>query len=284
VADMPLPHDAPLALNDGTTIPRIGLGTFSMTGPEGVEDLVDGLRAGYRLLDTAVNYGNEREVGEGLRRSGVPRDEVVVTSKLPGRHHAFDEAVRSVKDSLNRLGLDRIDLHLIHWPNPGIGLYGEAWRALVALREEQLVRSIGVSNFTETQLARIIEDTDVTPALNQIEVHPAFPQAAMCGVNADLGIVTGAWSPLGNDNPLLGHPVITEIATRYGRTGGQVVLRWHVQRGVVPIPRSRSAARRRENLDVFSFSLSDSEMESISALGRDDGRLFGGDPETHEDL
>lgn len=281
---MPPHHDVPLPLNDGTILPAIGLGTFSMTGPDGVEDVVDGLRAGYRLVDTAVNYGNEREVGAGLRRSGVPRDEVVVTSKLPGRHHAYDEAIRSVRDSLDRLGLDRIDLHLIHWPNPQVGLYGEAWRALVALREEGLVRSIGVSNFTEAQLASIVEDTGVTPAVNQIEVHPAFPQEAMCRVNARLGIVTGSWSPLGNDKPLLGHPVIVEIATRHERTGGQVVLRWHLQRGLVPIPRSRSRTRRRENIDVFDFSLSDAEMQSISALGRDNGRLFGGDPETHEDM
>ena len=187
----------PRQLNDGTTLPAVGFGTVPMKQEEAVGAIVSALEIGYRLLDTAVNYGNEVEVGEAIRRSGVPRDEIVVTSKIPGRHHAYDDAIRSTHESLERLGLDRLDLHLIHWPNPSVGKFGEAWRALVDLREQGLVRSIGVSNFTEAHLAQIIDEPGVTPAVNQIELHPYFPQAEMRAVNERLGIVTESWSPLG---------------------------------------------------------------------------------------
>jgi len=271
-------------LNDGSRLPAIGLGTFSMTGPSGVDDVVDGIEQGYRLLDTAHAYGNEAEVGEGMRRSPVPRSELTVTSKLRGRDHGYDDAIRSVRDSIERLGVDRIDLHLVHWPNPRVGRFVEAWRALVQLRDDGLVRSIGVSNFTEDHLRRVIDATGVIPAVNQIEIHPAFPQEEMVRVDAELGIATQAWSPLGNDRPMLDHPVLVSLAERHGRTTAQVVLRWHLQRGLVPIPRSRSHARRAENLAVFDFVLTDEDMRAIARLARSDGRLFGGDPDTHEDM
>src|SRR3954453_12806627 len=166
-------------LNEGTTIPAIGFGTYPLRGEEGVTAMVHAIEAGYRLLDTAVNYENEPEVGEAIRRSGLPRNEVQVTSKLPGRHHGYDDAVASVRGSLDRLGLDHLDPPLIHWPNPSVGKYVEAWRALVDLREQGLVRSIGVSNFTEAHLGHIIDETGVTPVVNQIELHPRFPQEEM---------------------------------------------------------------------------------------------------------
>ena len=187
----------PRELNDGTTIPPIGFGTAGLRGDDAVAAVTSALENGYRLIDTAVNYGNEAEVGEAIRRSGVPREEIVVTSKIPGRHHGYDDAIASTRESLERLGLDRIDLHLIHWPNPNREKYAEAWRALVRLREDGLVRSIGVSNFTGEHLRRIIDDSGVTPVLNQIELHPYFPQPEMRGVDDELGIVTEAWSPLG---------------------------------------------------------------------------------------
>ena len=186
-------------LNDETTLPAIGFGTYPLKGDDGVAAIGSALEIGYRLLDTAVNYENEAEVGEALRRSGLPRDEVQVTSKLPGRHHAYDEAIASVRGSLDRLGLDYLDLHLIHWPNPSVDKYVEAWRAFVDLQKEGLLRSIGVSNFTEAHLRRIIEDTGVTPVVNQIELHPRFPQEEMRRVHERLGIRTEAWSPTGQD-------------------------------------------------------------------------------------
>lgn len=271
-------------LNDGNSLPAIGFGTYPLKGDEGVAAVGTALDAGYRLIDTALNYGNETEVGEAIRRSGVPRDQLQITSKLPGRHHGYDDAIASVKGSLEHLGLDYIDLHLIHWPNPSVGKYTQAWQALVDLREQGLVRSIGVSNFTEDHLHRIIEATGVTPAVNQIELHPRFPQEHMRAVNAGMGIVTEAWSPMGKARAPLDEPVITAPAERLAVTPGQVILRWHVQIGSLPIPKSANPKRQRENIDIFGFELTDAEVAAISGLGVAGGRLFGGDPDSHEEM
>jgi 2,5-diketo-D-gluconate reductase A len=271
-------------LNDGNTLPAVGFGTYPLAGDDGIAAMESALDAGYRLLDTAVNYGNEAEVGEALRRSGLPRDEVQVASKLPGRHHAYDEAIASVRGSLERLGLEYVDLHLIHWPNPSVDKYVEAWRALVDLQREGLVRSIGVSNFTEAHLTRIIEATGVTPAVNQVELHPRFPQEQMRRVHERLGIRTEAWSPMGKRRAPLEEESVMRAAERLGVTTGQVILRWHVQIGSLPIPKSSNPERQRQNLDVFGFELTDDEVAAISALGEPDGRLFGGDPDTHEEM
>jgi 2,5-diketo-D-gluconate reductase A len=271
-------------LNDGNTIPAIGFGTYPLTGADGVTAIASAIGVGYRLLDTAVNYGNEEEVGEAIRRSGVPRDELLVTSKIPGRHHGYDDAIASTKDSLHRLGLDHLDLHLIHWPNPRVGRYVEAWQALVDLQKQGLVRSVGVSNFTEEHLARVVEATGVTPAVNQVELHPYFPQAGMRAVHERLGVRTEAWSPMGKRQAPFDEPAVADAAERHGVTPGQVILRWHVQLGSLPIPKSASPERQRQNLDLDGFELSDDEVAAITALGRPDGRLFGGDPDTHEEM
>jgi 2,5-diketo-D-gluconate reductase A len=271
-------------LNDGTTLPTIGFGTYPLKGADGTAAMQSAIEAGYRLLDTAVNYGNEAEVGEAIRRSGIPRDELRVASKIPGRHHGYDDAVASVRGSLDRLGLDYLDLHLIHWPNPRVGRYVEAWRALVDLREQGLVRSIGVSNFTAEHLQRVIDETGVTPSVNQVELHPYFPQAEMRAGHDRLGIRTESWSPLGKRQAPFGEPAVAEAAERHGVTPGQVILRWQVQLGSVPIPKSATPERQRQNLDVFGFELTDDEVAGITALGRPDGRLFGGDPDTHEEM
>lgn len=271
-------------LNDGTTLPAIGFGTYPLRGEEGTAAIVSALEAGYRLLDTAVNYDNEVEVGEAIRRSGLPREEVLVASKIPGRHHAYDDALTSVRESLDRLGLERTDLHLIHWPNPSQGKYVEAWRALVQLQKDGLVRSIGVSNFTEEHLARIIDDTGVTPAVNQVELHPRFPQAHLREVHERLGVRTEAWSPMGKRRAPLEEPAVTSASEAHGVSPGQVILRWHVQLGSLPIPKSADPRRQAQNLDVFGFELTDVEMAAISGLAEDDGRLFGGDPDTHEEM
>ncbi|MDF1602504.1 aldo/keto reductase [Nocardioides sp. YIM 152315] len=271
-------------LNDGSTLPAIGFGTYPLKGDEAVSTIVSAVENGYRLLDTAVNYRNEEAVGEGVRATGLPREELFVCSKIPGRDHGYDDAIASTHASLERLGLDYLDLHLIHWPNPGVDRYVEAWRALVALREQGLVRRIGVSNFTGAHLERIIEETGVTPAVNQIELHPYFPQVEMRAVNERLGIRTESWSPLGKRQAPFAEPPVAEAAEAHGVTPAQVILRWQVQLGAVPIPKSSTPERQRQNLDVFGFELTDDQVAAITALARPDGRLFGGDPDTHEEM
>lgn len=271
-------------LNDGHEMPAIGFGTYPLRGPEGVTAIVSALRTGYRLLDTAVNYENEAEVGEALRTSGIPRDEITVQSKIPGRDHSLKRAKASVKNSLHVLQLEHLDVGLIHWPNPSVGLFGEAWQALVDLRQEGLVRSIGVSNFTAAHLDSIIAATTVTPAVNQVELHPYFPQAELRAEHARRGIQTQSWSPLGKRNAPFTEAPVAEAARAHDTTPGQVILRWQVQLGSIPLPKSAAPARQAENADVFGFELTDAEMAAITALGRVDGRLFGGDPDTHEEM
>lgn len=275
-------------LLDGSTLPAIGFGTYPLKGADGIDAITSALAAGYRLLDTAVNYENEAEVGEALRRfldsSDRTRDEVQIASKIPGRHHAYDEAIASTKASLQRLGLDHLDLHLIHWPNPSRDLYVEAWQALVDLQQQGLVTAIGVSNFTEEHLRRIIAETGVTPVVNQIEMHPLFPQQAMRAVHQELGIRTEAWSPMGKRQAQYDAEPVRAAAARLGVTPGQVILRWHVELGSIPIPKSATPSRQVENLSIFDVELTDDEVAAITALGRPDGRLFGGDPDTHEEL
>ncbi|KQX05504.1 MULTISPECIES: aldo/keto reductase [unclassified Leifsonia] len=268
-------------LNDQTSIPVIGLGTYGLRGAAGTEAVAAAIGSGYRLLDTALNYENEPEVGDGIRVSGIDRGEIIVTSKIPGRHHGYDETLGSFAESSTNLGLDVIDLYLIHWPLPMVDKYLDTWKAMIALRDEGKVRSIGVSNFTEEHLDRIIGETGVTPAVNQIELHPYFPQASLRAFHERHGIRTESWSPLANRSELTREPLIAAIADSHGVTPTQVVLRWHIQLGSIPIPKSADAARQRENLDVFGFELSDDEVATISSLER--GRLWGGDPDTNEE-
>ena len=271
-----------VTLNDGTAFPELGLGTYGLRGVEGVESVVAGIESGYRLLDTAVNYENEREVGEAVRTSGVDRSELLVTTKIPGRQHGFDEAIESTNGSLAVLGLEWIDLSLIHWPNPSVDMYVDTWRGMIELRGRGLLRSIGVSNFTEAMLTRLIDETGVTPAVNQVELHPYFPQGDLRAFHAEHGIRTESWSPLARRSELLQEQVLQELAEIHGVTPTQIVLRWHVQVGSTPIPKSADPDRQRENADVFGFELTDDEVAVISALER--GRLWGAHPDTHEEM
>lgn len=271
-------------LNDGTSLPAIGFGTYPLKGADGIAAMVSAIEAGYRLLDSAVNYENETEVGEAVRRAGLPRDEVAIATKIPGRFHAKDLALQSLRDSADRLGVERVDVALIHWPNPSQDLYPQAWQALVEAQRDGLVRTIGVSNFTEQHLRRIIDETGVTPAVNQIELHPYFPQPQMRAVHEELGIRTQAWSPMGKRQAPFDERAVAGAATAHDVTPGQVILRWHVQLGSLPLPKSATPERQRQNLDVFGFELTGPEMDAITALARPDGRLFGGDPDTHEEM
>ncbi|MEU5597652.1 aldo/keto reductase [Streptomyces sp. NPDC020298] len=268
-------------LNDGTALPGIGLGTWPMNDTQAEQAVRDALRADYRLVDTATNYRNETGVGRGIASSGVPREEIVVTTKLPGRHHGYEETLASFEESRRRLGLEYVDLYLIHWPLPRVGKYVDSWKAMIKLREDGLVRSIGVSNFTAEHIGRIEKETGVLPAVNQIELHPLFPQEELRAFHADKGIVTESWSPLGRGSRILEDPTVITVAEALGVTPAQVVLRWHVQLGAVPIPKSADAVRQRENLDVFGFELGPAQMTVIADQVR---RRLGGDPDRHEEF
>lgn len=268
-------------LNDGTTIPALGLGTWPMDDTQAEHAVRTALKAGYRLIDTATNYRNETGVGRGVAGSEVPREEIVVTTKLPGRHHGYEETLASFEESRARLGLDRVDLYLIHWPLPRVDKYVDSWKAMIRLREEGLVRSIGVSNFTAGHIERLEKETGVLPAVNQIELHPFFPQDDLRAFHTGKGIVTESWSPLGRGTALLDDPVVATVAEALGVTPGQVVLRWHVQLGALPIPKSSDPGRQRENLDVFGFELAPAQMEALADRAH---RRIGGDPETHEEF
>ena len=270
-----------ITLSDGTPFPELGLGTYGLRGAEGVDAMTAAIGSGYRLLDSAVNYENEQEVGEAVRRSGI-RDELLVTTKIPGRDHGYDETLRSAEGSLERLGLERIDLYLIHWPNPRHDKYVDTYRAMLALREEGRVRSVGVSNFTEAMLARLIDETGVAPAVNQVELHPYFPQTSLRRFHEEHGIRTESWSPLAKRSDLLAEAVLVDIDERHGVTPSQVVLRWHVQLGSTPIPKSGTPSRQVENADVFGFTLDEEELAAVSGLQR--RRLWGADPDTHEEM
>ncbi|WP_313566095.1 aldo/keto reductase [Mobilicoccus sp.] len=271
-------------LNDAHTLPVIGFGTYPLRGEAGIVAMTSALEAGYRMLDSAVNYRNEYEVGEALRRSGLPRAEVRIATKVPGRDHGRAKAIASVEASLEVMGLDHVDLALIHWPNPSRGRYVDTWVGLVEARERGLVTSIGVSNFTAEYLQEIIDATGVVPAVNQIELHPRFPQEEMRAAHAELGIRTESWSPLGKRNAAYEEPAVAGAAASHDVTPAQVILRWQLQLGCLPLPKSATPERQRANLDVFGFELTQAEMTAITALGRPDGRLFDGDPRTHEEM
>ncbi|MGG3434976.1 aldo/keto reductase [Heyndrickxia coagulans] len=273
-----------IKLNDGMTVPAVGFGTYKLNGAAGVQAIVSAIDAGYRLIDSAFNYENEGAVGEAVRRSSVPREQLRITSKLPGRHHAYKEAVQTIQESLYRSGLDYFDLYLIHWPNPSKDLYVEAWQALVDAQKWGLVRSIGVSNFLPEHLQRIIKETGVAPSINQVELHPYFAQEEQRAWHEEHGIVTESWSPLGRANHLLEDPAIQKIAAAHQKSVPQVILRWHTQLGVIPLPKSASPERQLENLSIFDFSLSEEEMRTISGLSHPDGRTFGQDPATYEEF
>jgi 2,5-diketo-D-gluconate reductase A len=267
-----------IRLNDGHSIPQLGFGVWQVHDAKAPEIVGAAIDAGYRLIDTAANYGNEAGVGRTIQRSAVPRNQLYVTTKLWNDSQGYDQTLRAFDASAARLGLDVIDLYLIHWPCPQRAAYVDTWRAFIELRKQGRVRSIGVSNFTAENLERIIGDTGIVPAVNQIELHPGFQQRTLRKAHERYSIVTEAWSPLGQGRSLA-DPTLKAIADRHGRTPAQVVLRWHIESGFVAIPKSATPARIVENIDVFSFALTEEDHAAIAGLDRADGRS-GPDPET----
>lgn len=267
-----------LTLNNGVQIPQLGCGTFKVADAETTVSLA--LAVGYRLIDAAASYGNESGVGSALAASALDRSEFFVTSKVPNSAQGRSSTLRAFDETLSRLGLDFVDLYLIHWPVPAKGLYIETWAALEEIYASGRARAIGVSNFRVQDLARLAESTQVVPAVNQIELHPGFVQEELRSLHRSMGITTQAWSPLGRGSALLGQPAVTSIATAMGRTPAQIVIRWHVEENHALIPKSTDASRLAENLDVFDFQLSPEDHAALSRLAGP-GRV-GPDPDTFD--
>ena len=267
-----------ITLNNGVPIPQLGFGVF-LVPPKDTEAVVStALEVGYRSIDTAAAYQNEEGVGRAIASSQLARDEVFVTTKLWNAHHGYDRALRAFDASAQRLGLDTVDLYLIHWPVPAADRYVETWKALEKLAADGRARAIGVSNFAVEHLRRLVDETATVPAVNQVELHPYFQQTDLRAEHAELGIATEAWSPLGQGGALLSDATITRLADRYGVTPAQVVLRWHLQLGTIVIPKSANPARMRQNLDVFGFELSAEDLSAIADL--ETGKRIGPDPAT----
>ncbi|GEL26608.1 putative oxidoreductase [Pseudonocardia sulfidoxydans NBRC 16205] len=263
-----VPH---ITLNDGVEIPQLGFGVFLVPPGETKASVAEALRVGYRHVDTARIYDNEREVGEAIAESGVPREELFVTTKVWNADQGRDATLAAFDASLDRLGLDTLDLYLVHWPTPARDRYVDTFQALVELRDSGRVRSVGVSNFQVPHLQRVIDETGVVPSVNQVELHPNLTQEPLRAFHAEHGIATEAWSPLARGG-LLEDPVVGKIAAAHGRTAAQVILRWHLQLGNVVIPKSVTPSRIAENADVFGFALSDDDVAALSALDSD-GRI-----------
>ncbi len=272
-----LSQDQRLPLRDAGEIPQLGYGVFQVPPDDTVDVVTRAFGAGYRHIDTAAAYRNEAGVGQAVHASGLEREEVFVTTKCFNDDHGYEEARHAFKASLDRLGLEYVDLYLIHWPVPSRDKYVDTWRAFIELQSEGLVRSIGVSNFHQPHLERLISETGVTPSVNQIELHPLFQQTGLRREHEELGVLTEAWSPLAQGQ-VLDDPSLAEIARAHDKTPGQVVIRWHLQLGNVVIPKSVTQERIEQNLDVFDFELSEAEMEAIEAL--ESGERIGPDPET----
>jgi len=265
-------------LNNGTVIPQLGFGVFQIDPSDTAETVLTAFEAGYRHIDTAQMYGNEAEVGEAIAKSGLKRDELWITTKCNNSNHGYDDSQRALDESLQKLGLDAVDLYLIHWPLPGKDLYVETWKGLEKAHEDGKSRAIGVSNFQPHHLDRLLEETETVPAINQIELHPRMQQAALRSYHERHGIRTEAWSPIGQGKGLLDAPELAEIAQAHGKSAAQVVLRWHIQIGNIIFPKSVTPDRIRENKDIFDFELTHEEMQKID--GMEKAERLGPDPDT----
>ncbi|THV26802.1 aldo/keto reductase [Glycomyces paridis] len=278
-----MPTTAPtVTLAHGAAMPRLGLGTWPMDDAEAERVVAEAVGLGYRLVDTAENYRNERGVGLGLKASGAAREDLFVTTKFNREWHGVELAAEACERSLDRLGLDYLDLLLIHWPNPQHGQYVEAWRGLARLLDAGRVKAIGTSNFKPAHLDRIIEATGVVPDVNQIQLSPLTTRPASRAYDEERGIVTQSWSPIGGQGGAVReHPTVTALAEKYGRTPVQIVLRWHLDLGLAVVPKTTSAERLRANLDVFDFALEEADVAALSALDRGEGEAADSDAFGH---
>ncbi|CAN7387240.1 aldo/keto reductase [Microbacterium sp. LjRoot45] len=268
-----------ITLNDGHTIPQLGFGVFKVDPAETERIVSDAFEAGYRHIDTAAVYRNEEGVGRAIAASGIPREDLFVTTKLWNSEQGTDTARAALATSLEALGLDYVDLYLIHWPRPDLDRYVASWQTLEGLRDQGLTRSIGVSNFHRPHLERLLAETDTVPAVNQIELHPAFAQRELRAFGDAHGIRTEAWGPLGQGKyDLFGEKAVQDAAAAHGATPAQVVIRWHLQNGIIVFPKSSTRERIVENVDVFGFELTADEVAAIDALDR--GQRVGADPDT----
>ncbi len=263
---------ADLRMNDGNTIPQLGLGVWQVPPAETAKVVTAALAIGYRHIDTAHAYENEEGVGNAVTASSIPREEIFVTSKLRNKLQGYDEGMRAFDGSMERLGLETMDLYLVHWPWPKADRYVPSWKALIKLQESGRVRSIGVSNFNADHLERIIGETGITPVVNQIELHPFFQQKALRAVHDNLGILTESWSPLGQGKSF-DQPVVQQIAAAHKKSPAQVILRWHLDCNLVTFPKSVQESRLRENFDVFDFQLSPEELKAMTSIDKEDGRI-----------
>lgn len=267
-------------LNDGNRIPQLGFGTYRLNGSQAVSTIDNAINLGYRLIDSAVLYENEGALGRAIENSSIGRDQLFITSKLPGRHHAYYEAITQIQESLYSAHLDYFDLYLIHWPNPKKDQYIEAWQALIDAKKFGLIRSIGVSNFEPEHIERLIKETGVTPAVNQVELHPYWSSRKVREFDNKHRIITEAWSPLQRAGYAIKEDLILKLAKKYHKSPAQIILRWETQLNIVPIPKASSIAHQEANLEIFDFELTQNEVNALTSLDKDDGRRL--DPYTME--
>lgn len=272
-------------LSDGQHLPEIGFGTYKLNGFAGTQSILSAVDAGYRLFDTAFNYQNEGTVGQAIQQSHVNRDELIITSKLPGKYYSsYQDSIDLIQESLYRSKLDYFDLYLLHWPNPIDDHYLEAWHTLIQAQRFGLVKSIGVCNFLPEHIERLKKETNILPVVNQVELHPYFNQQELREYNNTQNILTQAWSPLGRASAILKDPVLVELAKKYHKNIGQLVLKWEISLGVLPIPKASSYARQKGNLDLFDFEISSSDMQRINDLTKPDGRTNNQDPAVYQEF
>ncbi|WP_273949461.1 aldo/keto reductase [Leuconostoc mesenteroides] len=272
-------------LSDGQHLPEIGFGTYKLNGFAGTQSILSAVDAGYRLFDTAFNYQNEGTVGQAIQQSHVNRDELIITSKLPGKYYSsYQDSIDLIQESLHRSKLDYFDLYLLHWPNPIDDHYLEAWHTLIQAQKFGLVKSIGVCNFLPEHIERLKKETNILPVVNQVELHPYFNQQELREYNNTQNVLTQAWSPLGRASAILKDPVLVELAKKYHKNIGQLVLKWEISLGVLPIPKASSYARQKGNLDLFDFEISSSDMQRINDLTKPDGRTNNQDPAVYQEF
>lgn len=272
-------------LSDGQHLPEIGFGTYKLNGFAGTQSILSAVDAGYRLFDTAFDYQNEGTVGQAIQQSHVNRDELIITSKLPGKYYSsYQDSIDLIQESLYRSKLDYFDLYLLHWPNPIDDHYLEAWHTLIQAQKFGLVKSIGVCNFLPEHIERLKKETNILPVVNQVELHPYFNQQELREYNNTQNILTQAWSPLGRASAILKDPVLVELAKKYHKNIGQLVLKWEISLGVLPIPKASSYARQKGNLDLFDFEISSSDMQRINDLTKPDGRTNNQDPAVYQEF